>query len=306
MEYRVITPPAAEPVTLTEAKQHLRATSETFAGDIEVKQSISPGLHAIAPNYGLVGASVDVVGRVAVASLVTGAFGEGGSVAAKLQHSDEGTHWEDFASFAAVSANAAQELEYTGIKRYVRAVATVAGAACNLGANIVTETGEKTDETHLSNLITAAREYCENRLGRSLCTQTLEMMMDCFPSRGAISLLRPPVQSVLSVKYKDYAGVETTLAADVDYLVDTDSDVGRIALPYGKSWPSFSAYPVNPIRIQYMAGYSDTNPIPKTIKQAMLLLIGHWYANREAVGNVGGQIEFAVSALLNMYRCWWF
>lgn len=40
------------------------------------------------------------------------------------------------------------------------------------------------------------------------------------------------------------------------------------------------------------------------VKAAMLLLIGHWYANREAVniGNITSAVPFAVEALLQPYR----
>ncbi len=40
------------------------------------------------------------------------------------------------------------------------------------------------------------------------------------------------------------------------------------------------------------------------IRSAMLLLIGHWYANREAVniGNITSSIPFAVESLLQPHR----
>lgn len=40
------------------------------------------------------------------------------------------------------------------------------------------------------------------------------------------------------------------------------------------------------------------------IRAAMLLLIGHWYANREAVniGNITSPVPFAVGSLLQPYR----
>ncbi|MEC3905372.1 head-tail connector protein, partial [Leclercia adecarboxylata] len=40
------------------------------------------------------------------------------------------------------------------------------------------------------------------------------------------------------------------------------------------------------------------------IEMAMLLLIGHWYANREAVnvGNVTSALAFSTEALLQPYR----
>jgi uncharacterized phiE125 gp8 family phage protein len=113
----------------------------------------------------------------------------------------------------------------------------------------------------------------------------------------------PPLQSVTSVTYKDSAATTTTMTVTTDYIVDSDSNVGRIVLPYGETWPSFTAYSVNPITITYKAGYTA---LPKALEQAMLLLIGHWYENREATGTVSKEIEFATKALLSMYRVRWF
>jgi len=310
-DYKIITPVATEPVTLAEAKLHLRLTSGTFADDTMTSQSIAPGSHNIAAAYGLTGAAVDVLGMETLVNLNAGACGTGGSVAAKIQESDDNVTWTDFAggAFTTVteaSDNAVQELEYTGGKQYVRVAATVAVAACAFSAEVITKSGDATENTLIEALITAAREYCEDYTGRALATQTLEAYLDRFPCRDFFELPRPPLQSVTSVKYKDSDGTETTMTADTDYLVDLDSDVGRIVLPYGESWPSFTAYPVNPVKVRFVTGYYASNLIPKSIKQAMLLLIGHWYANREAVGNVGGQVEFAVKALLSMYKSWWF
>jgi uncharacterized phage protein (predicted DNA packaging) len=54
-------------------------------------------------------------------------------------------------------------------------------------------------------------------------------------------------------------------------------------------------------------GYAD-DPDPillnDDVKAAMLLLIGHWYANREtvSVGQTVAEVPFAVEALLQPYR----
>jgi len=162
------------------------------------------------------------------------------------------------------------------------------------------------EDASIGALITTAREYCEGYTRRALAEQTIEMYLDGFPWKYEIELARPPLQSVTSVKYKDSDGTETTMTADVDYIVDADSNVGRIVLPYGKLWPSFTPYTVNPIKIRYVAGYNASNLIPKTIKQAMLLLIGHWYLNREATGKVEGEIGFAVKTLLSLHKVRWF
>ena len=49
--------------------------------------------------------------------------------------------------------------------------------------------------------------------------------------------------------------------------------------------------------------------VPFTIRQAMLLLIGHWYENRQmvVVGSVASvEVQATVRTLLNQHRTWWF
>lgn len=301
-----------EPVTLEEAKLHLRLNAETLDSNIATSQSIAPGLHEIASSFSLVGASVDVLGLNALVVLNAGACGSGGSVVAKIQESDDNAEWSDwtggaFEPVAEANDNTAQEIAYTGTKQYIRVVATVAGAPCSFSADVLVKTGDTTEDAYIESLITSAREYCEAFTRRALATQTIEAYFDRFPITGRLELPRPPLQSVISVKYKDSAGAETTMEANTDYIVDDESNIGAIVLPYGKSRPSFEPYAVNPIRVRYVAGYSESNPIPKSIKRAMLLLIGHWYENREATSrNTSKEIEFAVKALLSIWKCGWF
>jgi len=302
MQYKIITPVATEPVTLAEAKLHIRALSDAFVDDLASYQSIVPAGYSTEAT----GAAVDVLGKMAMVNLNAGTCT--GTITAKIQESDDNVTWQDFASFTVVTSandNAIQEKEYTGGKQYIRVIAT-ATATCNFGADVLVKSGDLTEDEKILDMITAAREYCENYTGRALATQTIEAFADGFGALSYIELPKAPLQSVTSVKYKDSAGAETTLTVNTDYIVDTDSDIGRIVLPYGTSWPTFSPYPLNPVRIRYIAGYYASNPAPRSIKQAVLLLIGHWYVNREAVGNVGGQIEFAVKALLRPYQArWW-
>lgn len=159
------------------------------------------------------------------------------------------------------------------------------------------------DDTYISTLIVAGREYCEGFQARAHVTQTLELTLDAFPSERYVELPRPPLQSVTSVVYKDDDGIDTTFAAS-NYAVDTKSFVGKIVLMPSASWPSFDPYPVNAVSITYVAGYGAASTVPAHVKQAMLLLIGHWYENRETIliGTVSKQLEFTVSSLLAMRR----
>lgn len=163
-------------------------------------------------------------------------------------------------------------------------------------------TGDTTEDDLLAGLVVAAREYCEKYTGVAFAEQTLELLLDGWPSKNFIELPVAPLLSVTSIKYKDSAGVENTFTK---YSVDTDRPIGRVVLNYSESWPSFTAYPNNPIRIRFVAGYQI---IPQSLKQAILLLVGHWYENREAtiIGTISKESEFAIKSLLGQYRVrWW-
>jgi uncharacterized phiE125 gp8 family phage protein len=52
------------------------------------------------------------------------------------------------------------------------------------------------------------------------------------------------------------------------------------------------------------AARNQYQAVPPAIKQAILLLVGHWFANRETVviGTIVAQMPSAVEALLSTYR----
>lgn len=130
----------------------------------------------------------------------------------------------------------------------------------------------------LTPLISAAREYCENYCGKSLAEQTITVYSEMS---GTLTLPRAPVISVDSVTVD---GETAEYTADVHYGTVTVNKPGAV--------------------ITYTAGYEET---PYLVRQAMLLLIGHWYTNREAViqGSTT-EIDIAVRAMLNQYKGWWF
>ena len=150
----------------------------------------------------------------------------------------------------------------------------------------------------LMSLITTARAYCEHYTRRALAEQTLEAYLDRFPVAGPIVLPCPPLRSVTEIGYKDITGEESILPTS-DYFVDLDCEPGRILPAYGMIWPAFTPYATSPIRIRFVAGYDE---LPVSIRLAMLLLIGHWYENREATGTASSVIDFSVHALLAPYR----
>lgn len=157
------------------------------------------------------------------------------------------------------------------------------------------------DDTWLTTIITTARVYVENYIRAALFTQTITAKWDRFPHHFCLE--KPPLQSVTSISYLDTAGASQTLAT-ANYVVDTSTTPATITLAYGYTWPS-TRDQIAAVTVVYIAGYTATANIPPPIKQAILMLIGYWYENRETVGDTVGeltQLPFSVQSLLTPYR----
>lgn len=163
------------------------------------------------------------------------------------------------------------------------------------------------DDLLIANLITTAREYIEMicRPRRALISQTWKLLLDKWPKTDILELGVVPLLSVTSVAYTDdYAS--TTIWPASNYVVDTASEPGRLRLRTGVSWPSATLREVNGVEITFVAGYGASSmSVPEPFRQAILLLVGNWYENREVQivsGAMPKQLEFAVNALLAPWR----
>jgi uncharacterized phiE125 gp8 family phage protein len=158
---------------------------------------------------------------------------------------------------------------------------------------------DSTEEDDLIELLSvAAREIIEERTGRSLITQTRAIKLDYFPCE--IELTHGPVQSTgLVITYYDEAEVEQTLASS-EYWFDVHGPIARIVPK--NSWPSTKDMP-GAITVTYVAGYGDTGiSVPYVLRQAILLMIGHLYENRQQVTPVNmTELPEGVNELISTY-----
>lgn len=133
----------------------------------------------------------------------------------------------------------------------------------------------------LTSLIVAARRHLEMETRRAFINTTYAYRLPKFPADRFIELPRPPLSSVTSIVYEDSDSVSQTLAAS-SYQVDTYGEPGRVALEPSQSWPATEADRLNAVTVTYVAGYgSAATDVPQEIRQAIMLLAGHWYENRE-------------------------
>lgn len=164
------------------------------------------------------------------------------------------------------------------------------------------------DNDVIAGLLEVARATVEERTQRALITQTLDVTYDAPPGGGGPWLLpRGPVASVTSVTTYNSSNVSAVLSSAA-YRLDSVSLPPRLLLNSGYSWPS-DVRDTTAAVIRIVAGYGATPAlVPAPLRQAMLLLVAHWYENREQAvltGAVPQQIPFGVEQLWAPYRAWW-
>lgn len=152
------------------------------------------------------------------------------------------------------------------------------------------------EDVLITSLIKAATAHVEQTLSLSVATQTWRLTLDAFTD--AIELPRGPVQSVTSVQYVGGEGETQTLDSSA-YTVDLASSRQWIVRNSNARYPT-TLGGINAVSITYVAGF---DPVPEDIKLAILLLVGSWHKQREAVSDRPmKEVPFAVDALLQPYR----
>jgi len=143
------------------------------------------------------------------------------------------------------------------------------------------ETSETFHDSNLTDLIVMARETLENATGLSLMTQTKVLTLPDFPSgRAPIYLPGGPVQSVTSVSYATSSGSATFAS----HTLANGRMPDALHVNSGTSWPTAAESP-NGVTITYQAGYQNAAAVPAIAKQAIKLLVGYWFKNREAASD---------------------
>jgi uncharacterized phiE125 gp8 family phage protein len=135
-------------------------------------------------------------------------------------------------------------------------------------------------DAEILRLIYAATEWAAGFQGRTYITTTYDFAMPSFPYYPyEIDLPRVPVAAVVSVKYRDGANVEQTLATS-EYQVLKDEWRARIALASGKAWPA-TYERGDAVTVRFTAGYGGAGKVPFQVQAAILLFVEAYYDRDE-------------------------
>lgn len=159
---------------------------------------------------------------------------------------------------------------------------------------------DDTEQTFVTNLITVARQTVETQIWRPLISQAWGMYFD----KEELSLLifninKAPVISVDNVKYYDSNNTLQTLAS-TEYESDIYGNPARFRL---KTIPTVYDR-MGTLQVNFTCGYANAAAVPEPIIQAMYMIIGHLYENRQDVvtGTQVNEIPLASRYLLEPYR----
>jgi uncharacterized phiE125 gp8 family phage protein len=186
-----------------------------------------------------------------------------------------------------------------------------------------------TEDDDITPLIAVAREMVESYTGRVLIDQTWRLTIDDLRGNlfgdsvggytnlqgpfqwwrgrvGEIMLRKSPALALSSFVSVGADGAETTIDADTYQLREAGSRWPRIVALSGATWG------LGAFRITFRAGFADRTGspqqgadfVPARYRQAMKLIIGHLYENRESVvlGSIPTELPMGVKWLLRSDR----
>jgi uncharacterized phiE125 gp8 family phage protein len=138
------------------------------------------------------------------------------------------------------------------------------------------------DDDIIPALIRGARLHVETQTRRALITQSWRLVRDVWPDSGFVAVLPVPLIALDAARIHRADG--TTLAIGTgSFVVDRVTAPARLAFTRG-ALPVPERY-VSGIEIDVTCGYGDEpDDVPEPLRQAIRMLLAHWYENRGIIG----------------------
>jgi hypothetical protein len=191
---------------------------------------------------------------------------------------------------------------------------------------------ERTDEdARVASFIVAARRTVEVLLGQFLIATTADYWGDNWPwlggyynrvvraqavmgpipywlpnsNTGVLNLHLAPLLSITYIRFQGFDGSWITIPP-AQYIAESVTPGSVVAGPsrvqpqYGMTWP-IPRPVIDCINIRGIFGYgNDSSTVPENVKIAILMLVAHWYENREhvVVGQLPTRLQDTIDSLL--------
>ncbi len=141
------------------------------------------------------------------------------------------------------------------------------------------------EDALLQQLIAMAQKMVMDETGLGLGEVEVTEVKDTWQACcGEVVLRYGPISdaegATVTVQYYNEAGTLTTLPSEA-YQIDHFGRPGRLVIAPGGTWPTLQTGRINAVKIVYRIGSGSTAPVIQPLRQAMYLLIGYYYENRE-------------------------
>jgi uncharacterized phiE125 gp8 family phage protein len=158
------------------------------------------------------------------------------------------------------------------------------------------------DDDVIAALIAAARVHVEAQTRRALIAQSWRLTRDVWPASRRLPILPAPLIAVTAIRVFDADGMPQLLDAD-DFAIDTVSAPAVLAFERGV--PQAPGQLAAGIEIDIEAGYGEEpDDVPAPLRQAIRMLVAHWYENRGVIAASGevAAMPASVSSLIAPFR----
>ena len=158
------------------------------------------------------------------------------------------------------------------------------------------------EDTLIASLVSTSRAHIETALGLGLLTQSWRLTIDAWPEMRVLEVPIAPLRSLVSIR----AVTAGATARELDlsgFMIEQGPRPARIGLRPGIVLPATQL--IAGISVDMLIGFGDRPAdVPAPIRHALLLLVAHWYQNREPalVGHEVTRIPHTVSDLLQPWR----
>ncbi len=159
------------------------------------------------------------------------------------------------------------------------------------------------DDALITRLITTARQQVEKQINKVLINQSWAIYLDNWLAYGEVELPVSPVNQINNLRTFSIDDI-ASIVDPSHYYADLVSDPQRLILRGSRIWQK-PGRPANGIEIDVTAGFgTEGDSVPGPLRQAMFLLITHWYENRQpdCSGAPIVSVTSALQALLAPYK----